>query len=203
MKGFELAIIWWRGKDATTTESLCPLYIFHNHRHLRFVDTSSYVASCHSRHKAHFGTVCGASVLICPQIQCQVAGLPTTAMSGQFLLDVYGHNYIWRKWAIPGLFMRYFRPFKTIPADVTNKRENIWRLDLNRRPVDFDSPPLATRPLPLEGGKEPNRGTRYETVWPDKNRQMSIKVTQKWFHQENEWFWHLFKNCLTMWAIWV
>ena len=124
-------------------------------------------------------------------------------MSGQFLLDVYGHNYIWRKWAIPGLFMRYFRPFKTIPADVTNKRENIWRLDLNRRPVDFDSPPLATRPLPLEGGKEPNRGTRYETVWPDKNRQMSIKVTQKWFHQENEWFWHLFKNCLTMWAIWV
>ena len=30
-------------------------------------------------------------------------------------------------------------------------------------------------------------------VWPDKNRQMSVKVAQKWFHMENEWLWHLSK----------
>ena len=24
-------------------------------------------------------------------------------------------------------------------------------------------------------------------MWSDKNRQMSIKVAQKWFHQKNEW----------------
>ena len=60
------------------------------HRHLNkqtahwpgppaFVDTSSYVA-CHCcRHKTHFGAVCGASVLICPCILHQAAGLPTTA----------------------------------------------------------------------------------------------------------------------------
>ena len=41
-----------------------------------FVDTSSYVASCH---KKHFGTVCKASVLIWPRIQRQAAGLPTMA----------------------------------------------------------------------------------------------------------------------------
>ena len=40
-------------------------------------------------------------------------------------------------------------------------------------------------------------------MWPDKNRQTSIKVAQKWFHYKNEWFWNLYKNCLTMWAIWV
>ena len=29
------------------------------------------------------------------------------------------------------------------------------------------------------------------TTWsvsPDKNLQMSIKIAQKWFHQNNEWF---------------
>ena len=31
-------------------------------------------------------------------------------------------------------------------------------------------------------------------VWPDKNRQMSIKVAQIWFHLKNEWFGHLYKN---------
>ena len=29
-----------------------------------------------------------------------------------------------------------------------------------------------------------------------KNRQMSIKVVQKWFHYKNDRFWHLHKNCL-------
>ena len=42
-----------------------------------------------------------------------------------------------------------------------------------------------------------------EAVWPDKIRQMSIKVAQRWIHWKNEWFWHLYKNCLTMWVIWV
>ena len=27
-----------------------------------------------------------------------------------------------------------------------------------------------------------------------KNRQMSIKVAQKWFHMENDRFWHLYKK---------
>ena len=36
-----------------------------------------------------------------------------------------------------------------------------------------------------------------------KNRQMSIKVAQKWFHQKNKLFWHLNKNCLRMWEIWA
>ena len=34
------------------------------------------------------------------------------------------------------------------------------------------------------------------SVWQDKNRQMYTKVAQKCF-------WHLHKNCITMWAIWV
>ena len=31
-------------------------------------------------------------------------------------------------------------------------------------------------------------------VWPDKNRKMSMKVAQKWFHMKNEWFCHLYQN---------
>ena len=34
-----------------------------------------------------------------------------------------------------------------------------------------------------------------------KNRQMSIKVAQK--SLENYRFWHLYKNCLSMWEIWA
>ena len=40
------------------------------------------------------------------------------------------------------------------------------------------------------------------TVWPDKNRQMSIKVTQNDFTRKIIDF-DTFKNCLTIWAIWV
>ena len=40
-------------------------------------------------------------------------------------------------------------------------------------------------------------------VWPEKNRQMSIKVAQKWFHKKNDRFWNLYKNCLRMWEIWA
>ena len=40
-------------------------------------------------------------------------------------------------------------------------------------------------------------------VWPDKNPQMSIKVAQIRSHKKNELFWHLYKNWLTIWAIWV
>ena len=36
-----------------------------------------------------------------------------------------------------------------------------------------------------------------------KNCQMSIKVAQKWFHKENNRFWHLYKNCLKMREIWA
>ena len=36
------------------------------------------VASCHSCYETHFGTACMTSVLICPRIQCQATGLPTT-----------------------------------------------------------------------------------------------------------------------------
>ena len=36
------------------------------------------------------------------------------------------------------------------------------------------------------------------SVWPDKNCQMSITTAQKWFHKKNEWFLHLYKNCLRM-----
>ena len=31
-------------------------------------------------------------------------------------------------------------------------------------------------------------------VWPEKNRQISINVAQKWFHKKNEWLWHIYKN---------
>ena len=41
------------------------------------------------------------------------------------------------------------------------------------------------------------------SVWPENNCQMSIKVAQKWFHLKNDRFWHLCKNCLRMWEIWV
>ena len=30
-----------------------------------------------------------------------------------------------------------------------------------------------------------------QPVWPEKNRQMSIQVTRKWFHKKNNRFWHL------------
>ena len=40
-------------------------------------------------------------------------------------------------------------------------------------------------------------------VWPDKNRQMSIKVAQKWFHQKMIDDRHLYKKCLRMWEIWA
>ena len=35
-----------------------------------------------------------------------------------------------------------------------------------------------------------------QSVWPEKNRQMSIKVSQKWFQKKNDRFWYLYKNCL-------
>ena len=38
-------------------------------------------------------------------------------------------------------------------------------------------------------------------VWPNKNRQMSIKVAQKWFHQKNDNFYTFTKNCQRMWEI--
>ena len=41
----------------------------------------------------------------------------------------------------------------------------------------------------------------YWPVWPDKNRQMYIKVVQIWFQKKNEWFSNLYRNCLTMWMI--
>ena len=43
----------------------------------------------------------------------------------------------------------------------------------------------------------------YRPVWPEKNRQMSIIVAQKWFHKKNDRFWLLFKNCQRMWEIWA
>ena len=42
-----------------------------------------------------------------------------------------------------------------------------------------------------------------QPVWPEKNRQMSIKVAQKWFHEKNDKFWHLYKNCLECGEIWA
>ena len=35
-----------------------------------------------------------------------------------------------------------------------------------------------------------------------KNRQMSIRVAQKWFHLKNYRFWHLYKNCLKCLHLW-
>ena len=43
----------------------------------------------------------------------------------------------------------------------------------------------------------------FPPMWPEKNRQMSIKGAQKWFHLKNEWFWHLYINFLGMWEIWA
>ena len=40
-------------------------------------------------------------------------------------------------------------------------------------------------------------------VWPVKSRPMSIKVAQKWFLYKNERFWHLYKICIKIWAIWA
>ena len=43
----------------------------------------------------------------------------------------------------------------------------------------------------------------WQSVWPEKNCQMSIKVAQKRFHYKNNRFWYLYKNCLRMWKIWA
>ena len=40
-------------------------------------------------------------------------------------------------------------------------------------------------------------------VRPEKNRQMSIKVAQKWFHLKKFRLWQLYKNCLKIWEIWA
>ena len=40
-------------------------------------------------------------------------------------------------------------------------------------------------------------------VWPEKIRQMSIKVAQNDFIRKNDRFWHLYKKCLRMWEIWA
>ena len=37
-----------------------------------------------------------------------------------------------------------------------------------------------------------------QPVWPDKSRQISVKVAQKWFHYKKGRFWHHYKNCLRM-----
>ena len=36
-----------------------------------------------------------------------------------------------------------------------------------------------------------------------KNRKMSIKVAQKWFHKKNDRFRYFYKNCLRMLEIWA
>ena len=36
--------------------------------------------------------------------------------------------------------------------------------------------------------------SRMQPVWPEKNRQMSIKVTQEWFHYKNDRFWYLYQK---------
>ena len=41
------------------------------------------------------------------------------------------------------------------------------------------------------------------SVWPEKNRQMSLKVAQKWFHYKKDRLWHLCKNCFWMLEIWA
>ena len=43
------------------------------------VDSSTYVASRSSHYEPHFGALCWVSLLNCPWIQRQAAGLPTTA----------------------------------------------------------------------------------------------------------------------------
>ena len=52
------------------------------------------------------------------------------------------------------------------------------------------------------GGVQPEKPDSIP-VWPEKNRQMSIKLAQKWFHYKNDRFWHLYKNCQRMWEIWA
>ena len=54
-----------------------------------FVDASSYVTSHSSHHKIQFGTICRASVLICPHIQRQRPARQQQPMSGLLLLDVH------------------------------------------------------------------------------------------------------------------
>ena len=54
-----------------------------------FVDCSSYVTICSSCYEALFGAICGASVLICPQIQCQRQARQLQPMRTLFPLDVY------------------------------------------------------------------------------------------------------------------
>ena len=38
----------------------------------------------------------------------------------------------------------------------------------------------------------------WHAVWPEKNRQMSIKVAQKRFQYKDDRFWHICKKCLRM-----
>ena len=58
------------------------------------------------------------------------------------------------KWAIPGLFLVYFRSFQTninaiFITDQCEKMSgpsSIWRRDLNPQPLEREPPPITTRP---------------------------------------------------------
>ena len=51
-------------------------------------------------------------------------------------------------------------------------------------------------PLGWKWGFIGNRKSGLQAVWPEKNRQMPIKVAQELFHLKNDGFWQLHKNCL-------
>ena len=86
--------------------SQTALLLTDHHRHLicidcflrpsppAFVDSSSYLAS---HYKTSFGTVCGASVLICPRMHCHNSftqvGPQTMANEQCTYLDVYADHY--------------------------------------------------------------------------------------------------------------
>ena len=80
-----------------------------------FVDSISYVAK---RRKTHFGTVCCASVLICPRVQCHdcllVVSPPTMADEQSISLRCLCLNLIlWPQEEWPILFMRYNKNYNS------------------------------------------------------------------------------------------
>ena len=81
-----------------------------------------------------------------------------------------------------------------------------WRLVAWSSLVEIDmKAPISRSGKLLCSWQTPKKSLAHEwqLVWPEKNRQMSIKLDQNWFYEKKDRFWHLSKNSLRMWEIWA
>ena len=132
-------------------------------------------------------------------------GLGTTNQSASFQNSElhYSEMCLWHwfltlclyfKWGNPSLFLFIFVLFK---------------YKFYRKSVDFSG--IWTRIVGVEGEHDDHRPGPYSMsvcYWSLQSNSFLVicsvtrkspNVAQKWFHQRNDRFWHLYKNCLRIW----